>query len=164
MSIPSRLRFDDGEKLKDSEEVLDPRNHSPSPLSIMNRYRNLCEIVLSLRKDLPPGMTLLNVIEGVREKTWVGLKGVMSKYVTSPFSKSGLMGRNLITAAEAMKWPTKITYPSVPANQRRAFERAYQDLLYLQAEYVLLFFALCLLKSDEGASLTEQGRKTPSQI
>jgi hypothetical protein len=106
----------------------------------MNRYRNLCEIVSSLRKDLPPGMALLNVIEGVREKTWAGLKGVMSKYVLSPSLKSWLMGRNLIIAAEAMKWPTKIIYPSVPANQRRAFERAYQDLLYLQAEYAFPFF------------------------
>ena len=48
-----------------------------------------------------------------------------------------LISRNLIQAAETLKWPTKIIYPNVPATQRRAFERAYQDLLYLQAEYVL---------------------------
>jgi len=49
-----------------------------------------------------------------------------------------LMIRNLINASEALKWPTKIYYPSVPPPQRRAFERAYQDLLYLQAESVYI--------------------------
>lgn len=39
-------------------------------------------------------------------------------------------------AAEALKWPTRIIYPNIPAAQRRAFERSYQDLLFLQAEYV----------------------------
>jgi hypothetical protein len=64
----------------DSEEVLDKRNHNPSPLSVLGQYRDLCEIVSNLKRDLPAGMTLLEVLEGVREKTWAGLKEVMSKY------------------------------------------------------------------------------------
>jgi len=50
-----------------------------------------------------------------------------------------LTSRNLVHAAEALKWPTKVDYPSIPPVQRRAFERAYQDLLYLQAEYVQIY-------------------------
>jgi hypothetical protein len=68
------------EELIVSEEILDKRNHSPSPLSVLGRYRDLCEIVFNLKRDLPAGMTLLEVIDGVREKTWSGLKEVMSKY------------------------------------------------------------------------------------
>jgi hypothetical protein len=68
------------EELIVSEEILDKRNHSPSPLSVLGRYRDLCEIVFNLKRDLPAGMTLLEVIDGVREKTWAGLKEVMSKY------------------------------------------------------------------------------------
>jgi len=37
--------------------------------------------VSDLKRDLPAGMTLLEVVDGVREKTWAGLKEVMSKYV-----------------------------------------------------------------------------------
>jgi hypothetical protein len=128
------------EELMKSEEVLDKRNHSPSPLSVLGRYRDLCEIVADLKRDLPAGMTLLGVIDGVREKTWAGLKEVMSKYAHLSINRMKcreLTSRNLIQAAETLKWPLKIIYPNIPAAQRRAFERGFQDLLYLQAEYVL---------------------------
>lgn len=46
-------------------------------------------------------------------------------------------GRNLLDALEGLRWPVKVDYPNVPTVQRRAFERAYQDLLYLQAESVV---------------------------
>lgn len=42
--------------------------------------------------------------------------------------------RNLLMACEAIKWPMKVDYPTLGAQQRRNFERAYMDLLYLQAE------------------------------
>lgn len=64
-----------------SEEILDKRNHTPSPLSVLGRYKDLSEIVSNLKRDFPAGMMLLSVIDGVREKTWAGLKDVMSKYV-----------------------------------------------------------------------------------
>jgi hypothetical protein len=141
------------EELIVSEEILDKRNHSPSPLSVLGRYRDLCEIVFNLKRDLPAGMTLLEVIEGVREKTWAGLKEVMSKYAhTFPNNVKEsywwLMSRNLIQAAETLKWPLKIIYPNIPATQRRAFERGYQDLLYLQAEYVLSYLLIPLYPSS----------------
>ena len=41
----------------------------------------MCGIVDDLKRDLPAAMTLLRVIEGVRVKTWAGLKDVMSKCV-----------------------------------------------------------------------------------
>jgi len=66
-------------ELMSSEEILDKKNHFPSPLSTLGRYKSLCEIVDGLKRDLPSGMTLLDVIEGVRQKTWAGLKEVMSK-------------------------------------------------------------------------------------
>jgi hypothetical protein len=58
------------------------------------------------------------------------------------------MDRNLIQAAETLKWPLKIIYPNIPATQRRAFERGYQDLLYLQAEYVLSYLLIPLYPSS----------------
>ena len=69
------------EELMRSEDILDKRNHDPSPLSTLGRYRNLCGIVSDLKRDLPAGITLLEVVDGVRETTWAGLKNVMSKYV-----------------------------------------------------------------------------------
>lgn len=44
--------------------------------------------------------------------------------------------RNLLTACEAIKWPLKVDYPALGARERRHFERAFQDLLVLQAEYI----------------------------
>lgn len=41
---------------------------------------------------------------------------------------------NLLKSLEPLKWPMKVDYGATPADQRRAFERAYQDLLYLQSE------------------------------
>lgn len=123
-------------------------------------------------------MTLLDVVDGVREKTWAGLKEVMSKYA-NPLDIAlrviVLIFRNLIQAAEALKWPTKIIYPNVPAAQRRAFERGYQDLLYLQAEYVLssdsiISLRLCCSNADESEGkdsiqqLMEIGRKEMDYI
>jgi hypothetical protein len=62
-----------------SEEILNVNNHGLSPLSVVPRYREMCAIVDSLKRDLPAGMTLLDVVEGVRETPWEGLKEVMSQ-------------------------------------------------------------------------------------
>lgn len=47
-----------------------------------------------------------------------------------------VMNRNLLVASEALDWPRKVVYESVPLEARRSFERAFQDLLYLQLECV----------------------------
>lgn len=46
------------------------------------------------------------------------------------------MNRNLLIASEALGWPKQVAYESVPLEARRLFERAFQDLLYLQTECV----------------------------
>lgn len=46
------------------------------------------------------------------------------------------MNRNLLAASEALGWPRKVVYEDVPLEARRSFERAFQDLLYLQLECV----------------------------
>lgn len=42
--------------------------------------------------------------------------------------------RSLLDACEAIKWPSKVHYTSLTTDERRRFERAYSDLLYLQTE------------------------------
>jgi len=60
---------------------LDARSHRPSPLAALPHYVTLHEIVERVKKTLPAGTALVNVIIEVREKTWAGLKDIMSKYV-----------------------------------------------------------------------------------
>lgn len=78
-----------------------------------------------MRTKLPGDMTLLTVLDDVRDRTWRGLKDAMSQ--------------NLLSACETIKWPLTVDYPSLSASSRRAFERAYQDLLYLQIEYAIIY-------------------------
>jgi hypothetical protein len=131
-----------------SEDTVNPSNHRPSPLAALSHYERLHGIVVDMQRKLPGGMVILTVLQEVRDRTWDKLKEIMSKYVLlllSHFlmverrekSKIGIdYGRNLLTACEAIKWPLKVDYPSLGARERRDFERAYQDLLYLQSAYV----------------------------
>ena len=52
------------------------------------------------------------------------------------FQRSQADRRNLLDACEAIKWPSKVQYTSLSMEERRRFERAYSDLLYLQIECV----------------------------
>jgi len=63
----------------DSEKTLDERGHRPSPLAALPHYTALYELVEKVKKTLPRGTALLDVIVEVRQKTWAGLKDVMSK-------------------------------------------------------------------------------------
>ncbi|ODO11585.1 hypothetical protein I350_00367 [Cryptococcus amylolentus CBS 6273] len=103
-----------------SESVLDSSNHKPSPLAAVSFYRELDELVYNMQSSLPSDMGLVATVIQVRDQTWEGLKEIMSQ--------------NLIAASAAIGWPRKVIYEDVPADKRRSFERAYQDLLYLQAE------------------------------
>ncbi|WVW83112.1 hypothetical protein I302_105130 [Kwoniella bestiolae CBS 10118] len=103
-----------------SEKTLDPAHHKPSPLAALPHYRQLNDLVLRLEGTLPPEMALMRVVIEVKERTWQGLKDLMSE--------------NLLRACEPLGWPRKVMYENVPSEARRDFERAYQDLLFLQAE------------------------------
>ncbi|KAL7423932.1 hypothetical protein Q5752_001517 [Cryptotrichosporon argae] len=103
-----------------SEKVLDPAAHRPSPLAAVPHFRALDDAVYDMEATLPGGMAILDVVRDTRRATWDALKGVMAD--------------NLVKASEALRWPRKVDYPSVPPPQRRAFERAFVDLLYLQNE------------------------------
>ncbi|WVQ71643.1 hypothetical protein IAR50_001183 [Cryptococcus sp. DSM 104548] len=103
-----------------SESVLDSSNHKPSPLAAVSFYRELDELVYNMQTSLPKEMGLVATVIQVRDQTWDGLKEVMSQ--------------NLIAASVHIGWPKKVIYEDIPTDKRRAFERAYQDLLYLQAE------------------------------
>jgi hypothetical protein len=122
-------------KLIVSEKTIDPREHHPSPLAALPHYTSLHQLVDRVVSTLPPGMSLATVIVDVRTRTWAALKDIMSKYAMlfDPFAPH-LTARNLLNSLEPLRWPLKVDYPSVPVEQRRAFERAYRDLLYLQAE------------------------------
>ena len=66
-----------------SEKTLSPESHHPSPLSALPHYRTLYGMVNEMVSTLPSEMTLLRVIVDVRDRTWTGLKDVMSQWVAS---------------------------------------------------------------------------------
>ncbi|KAI0336160.1 hypothetical protein GY45DRAFT_1316243 [Cubamyces sp. BRFM 1775] len=65
-----------------------------------------------------PDLHLLGFLAGVVEQTWRDIKGVLST--------------RLIEAAEKLKWPLKVDYTAAEPDSRRAFEKAFADLLTLQ--------------------------------
>ncbi|TXT04871.1 hypothetical protein VHUM_03954 [Vanrija humicola] len=105
-------------RLRDA--VLDPANHTPSALAALPHYRALSAAIAALEKVLPPGLSLLGTLADVRADAWAQLKRVLSDA--------------LLSAAEPLGWPRRVEYAAVPADKRRAFERAYTELLHFQAE------------------------------
>ncbi|WVQ98696.1 hypothetical protein IAU59_005827 [Kwoniella sp. CBS 9459] len=103
-----------------SERTLDSKSHRPSALAAIPHYRELHDLVNRLEKVLPPEMALMGVVREIKERTWQGLRDLLSE--------------SLLKACEALGWPKKVIYEDVPLESRRDFERAYQDLLYLQTE------------------------------
>lgn len=65
-------------------------------------------------------MALLDSLRSVRDETWERLKDAL--------------GKTLVDAAAALKWPLRVDYAAATTAQRRAFERAYTEMLYLQSE------------------------------
>ncbi|KAK0465211.1 TIP-1 family-domain-containing protein [Desarmillaria tabescens] len=61
---------------------------------------------------------LVAFLERLRETTWSRMKAVLSNA--------------LLSAAEKLKWPTTIRYPSLPLEDRVAFEKSFCNLLELQ--------------------------------
>ena len=125
-----------------SERTLSKDSHRPSPLAALPYYQDLHTLVASMESTLPSEMTLLKIIIEVRDTTWAGMKDLMSQQVF-PRPAHYLMNlmtsvvcRNLLKACEPLKWPLRVHYHAVPASERRTFERAFKDLLYLQAESV----------------------------
>ncbi|KAL1405306.1 hypothetical protein Q8F55_008933 [Vanrija albida] len=102
------------------DAVLDPAHHAPSALAALPHYRALSDAIAHVEKTLPPGLALLSTLAEVRADAWAGLKRALSD--------------TLLAAAEPLGWPRRVDYPAVPADKRRAFERAYTELLHLQAE------------------------------
>lgn len=117
-----RLRYVLGSNLllTPSDAVLDPANHTPSALAALPHYRALSDAIAAVEKVLPPGLALVATLADVRADAWAQLKRVLSD--------------TLLAAAEPLGWPRRVDYASVPADKRRAFERAYSELLHLQAE------------------------------
>lgn len=106
--------------LTSRDEVLDPSHHQPSALAVLPKFQKLATTVADMERNLPPGIALLSSLRAVRDETWQKLKDIMSDA--------------LVEASGPLKWPLRVDYPSVPAEQRRTFERRYTELLYLQQE------------------------------
>ncbi|WWC69475.1 uncharacterized protein I206_103416 [Kwoniella pini CBS 10737] len=103
-----------------SEKTLNPTSHKPSPLAALPYYRQLNDLINRLLGSLPPEMALVKVAIEVKERTWQALKDLMSQ--------------NLMDACESLGWPKKVLYENISTEDRRTFENAFKDLLYLQAE------------------------------
>ncbi|KAI9068018.1 RINT-1 family protein [Trametes sanguinea] len=65
-----------------------------------------------------PDLHLVGFLEGVLEHTWRDIKGALSS--------------RLLEAAEKLKWPLKVDYAAAAPEDRKAFEKAFHDLLTLQ--------------------------------
>jgi hypothetical protein len=63
-----------------SQETLQPLREasSPSPLTVLPKYKNLYRLVSDLQRTLPPTMNLLKVSEEIRRQTWKALKDQLS--------------------------------------------------------------------------------------
>lgn len=104
----------------DSDTVLNPANHKPSALAAVPLFRTMAASITEIEGTLPRGMNLLRILVGVRDDTWNKLKAILAD--------------TLVKTSEPLKWPLRVEYASVPAPARRAFERAFTEMLYLQAE------------------------------
>ncbi|KAI0374499.1 hypothetical protein BV20DRAFT_961682 [Pilatotrama ljubarskyi] len=65
-----------------------------------------------------PDLHIVGFLEGIVEQTWRDIKGVLST--------------RLQEAAEKLKWPLKVDYAAATPEDRKAFEKAFVDLLELQ--------------------------------
>ena len=61
--------------------MLDPRAHQPNPLAALPTYKRLHQLVERMTQKLPSSMALLRVIMDIRDRTWAGLKDILSKWV-----------------------------------------------------------------------------------
>ncbi|KAK7041921.1 hypothetical protein VNI00_008903 [Paramarasmius palmivorus] len=61
---------------------------------------------------------LSSFLNNLREKTWADMKSALAEL--------------LLTAAEQIKWPMQVNYPSVPPNDRARFEATFRHMLQLQ--------------------------------
>ncbi|KAI8995431.1 TIP-1 family-domain-containing protein [Trametes punicea] len=97
-----------------------------SPAVQVSQYENLQAFVTSVSTACTkveavasqPDLHLLGFLDGVVEQTWRDIKGVLSS--------------RLLEAAEKLKWPLKVDYATATPEDRKAFEKAFGDLLTLQ--------------------------------
>ncbi|KAI0359047.1 hypothetical protein OH77DRAFT_1420580 [Trametes cingulata] len=75
-----------------------------------------CEKVEAVASQ--PDLHIIGFLEGIVEQTWRDIKGVLST--------------RLQEAAEKLKWPLKVDYAAASPQDRKAFEKAFGDLLELQ--------------------------------
>ncbi|KAA1468489.1 hypothetical protein DENSPDRAFT_833787 [Dentipellis sp. KUC8613] len=77
-----------------------------------------CSKVPEVTGQTNAGLRIVAFIEEIKERTWSNMKAALSSV--------------LLSAAETLKWPLPVDYPAVSADDRRAFEKAFSNLLSLQ--------------------------------
>ncbi|KAH7915139.1 TIP-1 family-domain-containing protein [Hygrophoropsis aurantiaca] len=113
-----------------SEAAVSQMRASPSPTTIAStsKYKTLqafveevssiCGQVGNLGGGESSTLHLVTLLQQIQDKTWADMKGILST--------------SLIAALEKLNWPMLSDYPTVPANDRKAFETAFTNLLALQ--------------------------------
>ncbi|KAI0768609.1 TIP-1 family-domain-containing protein [Trametes elegans] len=110
--------------LKLSEAAVEQvRNADPVTVT---EYEQLQAFVVSVRAACAkveavasqPDLHILGFLDAIVEQTWRDIKGVLSA--------------RLLEAAEKLKWPLKVDYAAGVPEDRKAFEKAFSDLLTLQ--------------------------------
>ncbi|CAA7259953.1 unnamed protein product [Cyclocybe aegerita] len=113
--------------LKLSEDAVDSirkstilSTESMKPFKALQSYVFQVADTFSTLEDEPKQrLNLVVFLEGLRDRTWAGIKGVL-------FS-------GLVEAAEKLGWPAPVNYPTYSEQDRRAFESAFLKLLRLQS-------------------------------
>ncbi|KAF7306558.1 hypothetical protein MIND_00447100 [Mycena indigotica] len=95
--------------------------------SSVTEYQALQQFVLKVStavsgvEDVVGNQTLhlLTFLEKIRDKCWADIKGVLSS--------------TLLVASEKLGWPMPVNYVAASSQDRKTFEKAFQDLLRLQS-------------------------------
>lgn len=115
----------------------------------MTEYQSLQEFVAKV-SDACAGvedgigkqtLNLVLFLEKIRDKCWADIKGSLSAYVfrlRRDFQHILFSYRSFLAASERLGWPMPVDYVAASPEDRKAFERAFRDLLKLQNMSVYL--------------------------
>ncbi|KAJ8596789.1 hypothetical protein M405DRAFT_756987 [Rhizopogon salebrosus TDB-379] len=112
-----------------SEGALSQLRDAPSPIStsstseycrlsaFVNNVVQTCNAVQEAG-SVEQSLHLVTFVRRIRDKTWSDMRGVLSAKLSSMLDN--------------LKWPMTIDYPVVSVHDRKSFESAFKDLIFLQ--------------------------------
>jgi hypothetical protein len=116
---------------------------SNSVTSSVAEYKALQDFVATVKQscsEIKDGsgqqnLQLVTFLESVRDRTWAGIRDVLSTWVVAGSAQTVydiIICRTLLAISEKLRWPMPVNYASASPEDRRAFESAFLNLLRLQ--------------------------------